>query len=201
MSANGDSNSHENHDVRFEKTDIAARPIVMSVIALAAFALVFTGIAHLYFHYLAAGYDKVATAETWHIGDFGRAAQTAAGEAAATVPQPRLQVDPKSDLMVLRESEAKSLGSWGWVDKQEGIAKVPIEKAKQMLLAKGLPTRPDGVVPPKMTPHVYAAPAQSPEGSGAPDWFGGGGLNHEGAEHVEGGHAAAGHAASEAHGH
>lgn len=210
MSANGDSHSHGNHDVRFEETDIVARPIVLAVIALAAFALIFTGIAHLYFDYLAAKHDRSAVADSWHLGDFGKAAQKASAESAASVPAPRLQVEPKTDLEILREQEAKSLGSWGWVDKQAGIAQVPIEKAKQMLLAKGLPSREGSVVPPKMAPHAYAAPSQGYEGSGAPDWFGGAGLNHEEAAHGEGGHAAGhadgghaqgGHAAPEAHGH
>ena len=211
MSANGDSHSHGNHDVRFEESDVSTRPIVTAVVLLAVFTLVFTGIAHLYFHYLASARQEEVGAKPegapWHIGDLGRNAQVAAGQSAAQVPAPRLQVDPKADLEALHASEAKALGSWGWVDKQAGVAQVPIGKAKQMLLAKGLPAR-DGAVPPKMAPHVYAAPAQPSEGAGAPDWHGGASIGSQaGGGHAEGGHAAAGHAAGgheaapEAHGH
>lgn len=215
MSANGDSHSHGNHDVRFEESDVSTRPIALAVLVLAVFTLVFTGIAHLYFHYLATARQEVSgtnpVAGAWHLGDYGKAAEHAAGQSAAQVPAPRLQIDPKADLEALRASEAKALGSWGWVDQQAGLAHVPIEKAKQMLLAKGLPAR-DGAVPKKMAPHAYSAPAQSGEGAGAPDWFGGAAIGYEGSGehggHDGGGHAPAGHAAtgghaaaSEAHGH
>lgn len=205
MSANGDTHSNGNHDVRFEETDVATRPIVTAVVALSVFTLIFTGVAHLYFHFLAASHqgDVPATAAQWKIGDFGTAAQHAASEDAKKVVEPRLQVDPKADLVALREHEAKALGSYGWVDKEAGIAQVPIEKAKAMLLAKGLPAR-EAPVPAKMAKHAYAAPHQPSEGAGAPDWFGGAAIGHDrSGAHSEGGHGAApSHAPSaEAHGH
>lgn len=216
MSANGDSHSHGNHDVRFEESDVATRPIVTAVVVLSIFTLVFTGIAHLYFHYLASWRQAQSAAapaagkpvaEPWVMGDFGSRSQKAAHLSAEQVPAPRLQLDPKADLLALRAEEAKALGSYGWVDQAAGIAQVPIEKAKEMLLAKGLPAR-EAPVPAKMAPHAYSAPAQPSEGSGAPDWFGGAGIGHErSGGHAGGGHepaghgAAASHGASEAHGH
>jgi hypothetical protein len=207
MSAHGDSHSQGNHDVRFEETDVATRPIVVAVVGLSVFTLVFTGIAHLYFHFLAKGGEQApaaqAAAKQWHLGDFGNVSQKMAADAAAKVAEPRLQLDPKLDLQVLRASEAKVLGTFGWVDKDAGIAQVSIERAKELLLAKGLPAR-DAAVPAKMAAHTYAAPAQAGEGAGAPDWFGGAGIGHDrSAAPAEGGHGAA-HApkhAAEAHGH
>jgi hypothetical protein len=214
MSANGDTHSHGNHDVRFEETDVATRPVVTAVVVLSIFTLVFTGIAHLYFHYLASWRQGAAgtagaaaankpVAEPWVMGDFGSRAQKAAAETMRLPVEPRLQVDPKADLIALRAQEAKALGSYGWVDQNAGVAHVPISKAKEMLLAQGLPAR-EGPVPPKMAEHHYAAPAQPAEGSGAPDWFGGDAIGHDrSGSHAGGGHgAAASHgAASEAHGH
>lgn len=210
MSANGDTHSKGNQDVRFEESDVSTRPIVTAVVVLSVFTLVFTGVAHLYFHFLASGQqaDVPAVAGQWNIGDFGTASQHAAGEDARKIAEPRLQVDPKVDLDVLRASEAKVLGSYGWVDKEAGIAQVPIEKAKELLLARGLPAR-EAAVPAKMAQHAYSAPAQAAEGAGAPDWFGGDAIGHDrSGAHAAGGHAAAGHGAapshkpaSEAHGH
>jgi len=213
MSANGDTHSHGNQDVRFEETDVATRPVVTAVVVLSIFTLVFTGVAHLYFQYLASSTREAGdtagaaankpVAEPWVMGDFGSRAQKAAEETMRQPVEPRLQVDPKADLIALRAQEAKALGSYGWVDQNAGVAHVPISKAKEMLLAQGLPAR-DAAVPRKMAEHAYAAPAQPAEGSGAPDWFGGDAIGHDrSGAHAGGGHgSAASHgAASEAHGH
>jgi hypothetical protein len=58
-------------------------------------------------------------------------------------PSPSLQTTPWTDLQKLRASEHDFLNSYGWVDQSAGIARVPIDKAKAMLLQKGLPVRPD----------------------------------------------------------
>lgn len=62
-------------------------------------------------------------------------------------PAPRLQVQPALDLEELREGEDEKLNSYGWIDQKAGIARIPIDRAMDMLLAKGLPVR--GENPPK----------------------------------------------------
>ena len=44
MSADGNQHSH-NEDVRFEPTDVATRPVVLSVVVLAVFTVLFTLVA------------------------------------------------------------------------------------------------------------------------------------------------------------
>jgi hypothetical protein len=62
-------------------------------------------------------------------------------------PGPRLQVEPALDLKQLRQGEDEKLNSYGWVDQKAGIARIPIDRAMDLLLAKGLPVR--GENPPK----------------------------------------------------
>jgi hypothetical protein len=192
MSAPADPHSHGNPDVRFEPTDVSTRPVVVSVAALAVFTLVFTFVAHLVFHGLAAR-EKAASAP---------ANPLAAEYAATQPPEPRLQLHPKTDLEVLHAAEDKILNNYAWVDKNAGIAQVPIERAMELLLAKGMPARQGSAVPAKMMPKGDA-PAQMAEGAGAPDWHGSAGIGHDGGFHEEGHEAAAasGEAAPEAHGH
>lgn len=40
----------------------------------------------------------------------------------------------------LRTENEQKLGSFGWVDKPGGIARIPIERAKEMIVDRGLPT-------------------------------------------------------------
>ena len=84
-----------------------------------------------------------------------------AAERPKLPPQPRLQLAPASeeqidkreppDLKVqhplqemkeLRSTWEKQLNSYGWLDEQGGVVRIPIEDAKRLLLQRGLPTRP-----------------------------------------------------------
>lgn len=78
-----------------------------------------------------------------------RAASPPAHPLAASVareqpPAPRLQSSPRVDLLALRAQEDAALGSYGWLDKNQGTVRIPIERAMQLLAERGLPARPEG---------------------------------------------------------
>jgi len=54
-------------------------------------------------------------------------------------PEPRLQADPTADMVELRRKEAELLASYAWIDKQQGIVRIPIDRAIDLLLERGLP--------------------------------------------------------------
>jgi hypothetical protein len=56
-------------------------------------------------------------------------------------PGPRLQVSPPTDLAKLRAAEEKELQSYGWVDKETKIVRIPIDRAMELIAEKGLPAR------------------------------------------------------------
>jgi hypothetical protein len=56
-------------------------------------------------------------------------------------PEPRLQTNPREDLRVLRAKEDELLGSYGWVDKNAGVVRIPIEDAMKLMVERGLPAR------------------------------------------------------------
>jgi hypothetical protein len=51
-------------------------------------------------------------------------------------PGPQLQAAPTVDMAALRHAEDKVLGSYGWVSQENGVARVPISRAMEMLLAR-----------------------------------------------------------------
>jgi hypothetical protein len=59
-------------------------------------------------------------------------------------PQPRLQVQPKVDLKTYCESQLKDLNSYGWVDEHNGVVRVPVDRAMDLILSRGLPARAPG---------------------------------------------------------
>ena len=86
-----------------------------------------------------------------------------AGERAKLPPEPRLQLAPNSEDQIdkseppnlktqhpleemkeLRKSWDDQINTYGWVDEQGGVVRIPIDEAKRLLLQRGLPTRDEG---------------------------------------------------------
>src|SRR3954470_9909441 len=123
-----------NENVHHEESDINVRAIVTFVVVLTVIALVI----HLAMWGLFALFNKIEDKTATVVSPL-----TAPAALPGDFPQPRLQTVPWSDLKKLRADEHTYLHGYGWVDESGGIARVPIEKAKEMLLQKGLPARPD----------------------------------------------------------
>ena len=47
-------------------------------------------------------------------------------------PEPRLQTAPRQDLADMRAKEDEVLGSYGWVDKNAGVVRIPIDAAMKL---------------------------------------------------------------------
>ena len=69
-------------------------------------------------------------------------------ESQASPPGPRLQIHPARDLKQFRQDEDKKLNGYGWVDQKAGTVRIPIERAMDLLIEKGLPVRADTPVKP-----------------------------------------------------
>jgi hypothetical protein len=56
-------------------------------------------------------------------------------------PEPRLQTNPREEMSELRAKEDQILGTYGWVDKNAGVVRIPIAVAMKLTLERGLPAR------------------------------------------------------------
>jgi hypothetical protein len=56
-------------------------------------------------------------------------------------PSPRLQVAPRAELLTYRDDQKQELETYGWVDQANGVVRLPIDRAMDLLLQKGLPVR------------------------------------------------------------
>jgi hypothetical protein len=56
-------------------------------------------------------------------------------------PEPRLQTNPRGDLQDLRAQEDQILNSYGWIDKNTGVVRIPIDEAMKLVVQRGLPAR------------------------------------------------------------
>lgn len=59
-------------------------------------------------------------------------------------PAPNLQKQPFKDIYLLRQGETEKLTTYGWVDKDGGVARIPIDRAMELMLQRGFPARAEG---------------------------------------------------------
>jgi hypothetical protein len=65
----------------------------------------------------------------------------AIGQENRLPPEPRLQTNPRQEMRDLRASEDAVLNGYGWVDKERGVVRIPIDEAMKLTLQRGLPAR------------------------------------------------------------
>ncbi len=60
-------------------------------------------------------------------------------QAMPSFPQPALQPSPRDDMARFRAEQLQALNSAGWVDRDKGIAHIPIDAAMRLVARDGIP--------------------------------------------------------------
>ena len=118
----------------YELSDISTRVVVVFATALVVAGIVIhvlVWLLYVYFGHVAA----VTYSRQYPLSSVGPAPLPAA---------PMLQVRPREELKQLRADEDATLMSYAWVDSNAGIVRIPIDRAMQLVLQRGLPTRTPG---------------------------------------------------------
>ncbi|HKC62013.1 MAG TPA: hypothetical protein VKB86_00140 [Pyrinomonadaceae bacterium] len=118
----------ENTDVSYEKRDVNPRAILYVGISIIIAAVII--------HFA-----------VWWLFDLFNAREAHKGKPPATLvntkrqppPAPRLQENAPADLQQMRVHEKALLESYGWVDRSQGIVHIPVERAIDLLIERGLP--------------------------------------------------------------
>lgn len=126
---------HQPHhaDVSHEASDVNIRPVLAVGAGLLALGAVVYFVVWLVFGYLNRRESAASALPVYPL---------AVGQEDRLPPEPRLQTNPRQDLRDLRESESALLESYGWVDKNGGVVRIPIDEAMKLVLQRGLPSRP-----------------------------------------------------------
>jgi hypothetical protein len=84
----------------------------------------------------------------WYLADHPLSAPRpnplAATEAQQMPPQPRIEEHPAIEVKDLHSEEDQILTTYGWTDKDKGIVRVPLDRAMELRLQQGFPTKPGG---------------------------------------------------------
>jgi hypothetical protein len=124
-----ESIQRDNPEVSHETADVDVRGILRFGGALAIVAVVI----HIALYWLLLYYNqREARRET---------PTTSAQSKEEPPPEPRLRVAPRADLLEMRRAEDQVLNSYGWVDREKNIVRVPIERGMEIIAKQGLPVR------------------------------------------------------------
>jgi hypothetical protein len=73
-------------------------------------------------------------------------------------PNPRLETDERGQLNSIRLKEEETLASYGYIDKNAGTIRIPIDRAMDLIAQRGLPVRSQSA-----TGEAPAQPKPAPE--------------------------------------
>ncbi len=63
-------------------------------------------------------------------------------EGAREIPSaPLLQVHPHRELQDYCDAQQKDVSTYAWIDQPSGVVRIPVDRAEELILAKGLPAR------------------------------------------------------------
>lgn len=68
-------------------------------------------------------------------------------------PLPRLQTAPQKEIHDYWQAQQDQLNSYGWVDRHNGVVRIPVDRAMRLMLQRGLPAR-TAAAAPNPTPPV-----------------------------------------------
>jgi hypothetical protein len=146
-----------NYDVAHEESDINIRALIWSAVVLAGVCLTTAA--------LMVGLFKVLEAQARtrdpKLSPLAMPATvmpptTNTSPEFGSAPEPRLLTSEPTALRQLRTQEQETLHSYGWVNEQAGVARIPIDEAKKLLLERGLPVRPEPTTDPRLGTHAPA---------------------------------------------
>lgn len=156
----------------YEHEDFSTGAIVGSLIGLAVMCIVSFFIVVGMYHYLeSTQMDHVAAnpmvpmkPDTRHMTSNPKSNDPMDVMEVEAFPKPRLQRDDVQEMREQLYGEEAKLQSYGWVDKDSGEARIPINRAMELVAARGLPTRGVAVATPpessKLVGAIKAAPAK-----------------------------------------
>jgi hypothetical protein len=113
-----------------ESPDVAARPVLAYVFGFLALVLIGAAAMYAYYMFKVSG-PLIANPRVF--------------------PQPHLQTEPHTDLQRLLAAQRKSLSTYSWADPAHQMLRIPIERAMQLIVARGEHAL-DPLVTPPATP-------------------------------------------------
>jgi hypothetical protein len=154
---------NENNEVEFERQDLNPSAVFAFLVGLAVAGVIIHLVLLGMYNFLDR-YNARNQPPQHPLSNRGNSVNTRAITPAdiQRFPEPRLESDERTEINGLRLREEQQLNSYGWVDQKAGTVHIPIDRAMELLVERGLPTRPQaGAVPPSPVNTARAAAAKA----------------------------------------
>ena len=117
-----------NEDVRFEHSDISIRGVLLTGLGVFLFFHLCVGVVYFVFeHY------------KHEMANESMPPLPIAAHGMPAPPEPQLQASPREDLQEFEAAESGQLNAYQWIDKQKGTVAIPIDRAMDLIVQRGIP--------------------------------------------------------------
>jgi hypothetical protein len=130
-----------NEEMDFEREDLAPKPILIFLGAPAVGCVLVYFILRGMYSYLDSYENHHQPVQSPLVQQITTDTRSVSPGDITKFPQPRLEGDERREINDFREQEEQTLNSYGWVDQQAGVVRIPIDRAMQLVAQRGLPTR------------------------------------------------------------
>lgn len=135
-----------NLETHHEKSDVNVRALLIFVVVFILFAVV----THILLYFMFQFFVRIENGRTnAPLTEIQRPAGSDVPALPRLQPFPSKLADgqtiapnantPVTDMEDMRAAEEKAQTTYGWVDQQKGVVRIPIDQAQQLLLQRGLP--------------------------------------------------------------
>jgi hypothetical protein len=159
----------DGHDEEeFEREDLGAKPIIVFLIALIIGCVLVAILLKGMYSFLDKRETQRQPAQSPLVEQTTTDTRTVEPGDITKFPQPRLETHETVEINAFRLQEAQTLNSYGWVDQQAGVVRIPIDRAMELVVERGLPTQPPAGVVPSSDVNTGKAAAQRSDTSAKP---------------------------------
>jgi hypothetical protein len=160
-----DHHKHKHDDLGFEREDLGAKPVIGFIVSLVISGVLIYYVIWGIFHFLDA-YDRKHQQSRTPLIKVETNTRDVQTQMIQRFPEPRLEDNERTELNGFRYGEEEQLNSYGWVDKNAGVAHIPIEQAMQLIAQRGLSTTPQTGIAPFSPVNLARAAAATSDTSG-----------------------------------
>jgi hypothetical protein len=140
---------HQPEAAGFERQDLSPRGVYVFLVGLAAVMAVVAVLLWVAYHAMDAYESQHQPSQSPLVPQTQVDTRQVSPGVINAFPQPRLERNERLEINEFRLREEQALESYGWVDQKAGVARIPIDRAMQLIAQRGLPTTPKtGSVPP-----------------------------------------------------
>lgn len=126
-----DHHKHNHSHAGYEKTDAKPFPLILFTVGLTILSIIcFLSMAIMF--KIMENYENTTDVPSGYVRD-----------ARWTVPDIQLEVHPSRLIEELHRLEKEQLTTYAWIDSAAGKVRIPVDRAIQLMAAKGFPYRDD----------------------------------------------------------